>query len=151
MSTAFSHIVHASCVAIGGRALMIEGPPGSGKSSLALSLIDRGAGLISDDAVHLARCGAVLIASAAPNIAGLVELRGVGIITLPVAEPAPLALILQLGGPEGERLPDGLAMRAMGGLAIPVLPFAPGPLAPAVRAEYALRLHGLASPSPDPA
>lgn len=151
MNAGFSQVVHASCVAIGGRALMIEGPPGSGKSSLALALIDRGAALIGDDAVQLARRGPAIIAAPAPNIAGLIELRGIGIITLPVAPPAPLALILVLGGPEAERLPADLAMRDVGGLAVPVLPFAPGTLAPAVRAEYALQLHGLASPSPHPA
>ncbi len=144
-------VLQASCVVIGGRALMIEGPPGSGKSSLALALLDRGAGLIGDDAVILRREGDTIMASPPPNIAGLVEIRGVGIVNLPVAGAAPLALILSLGGPPGERLPEQAAKREILGLAIPALPFAPGALAPAQRAEWALQVHGLASPASDPA
>jgi hypothetical protein len=141
-------VMQASAVAIGGRALLIEGTPGSGKSSLALALIDRGAGLIGDDGVTLAATGAgCLIASPPPNIAGLIEVRGVGLVRLPVAQPAPVALILTLGGPAPApvRLPLApLPARAIAGVAIPVLAFDPGPLAPALRAEWALRLHGLA-------
>ncbi len=139
-------LVHqASAVAIAGRALLIEGPPGSGKSSLALALIDRGAGLIGDDAVTLTPQGAQLIASAPPNIAGLIELRGVGLAHLPVAPPAPVALVLVLGGPAPERLPETpLPRRCIAGVEVPVLAFDPGPLDPALRAEWALRLHGLA-------
>jgi serine kinase of HPr protein (carbohydrate metabolism regulator) len=138
-------LIQASCVAIGGRALMISGPPGSGKSSLALALIDRGAGLIGDDGVSLTREGDAIIAAPPPRIAGLAEVRGVGLVTLPLAAPAPLALILTLGEAEHERLPERLSQRIIAGLAIPVLPFAPGPLIPALRAEWALRLHGLVS------
>ncbi len=139
-------IVHqASAVVIAGRALLIEGPPGSGKSSLALALIERGAELVGDDAVTLTPAGDRLIAAPPPNIAGLVEVRGVGLAALPVASPAPVALILVLGGPPPERLPDTpLPVRLVGGIAVPVLAFDPGPLAPALRAEWALRLHGLA-------
>ena len=137
--------MQASAVAIAGRALLIEGPPGSGKSSLALALIDRGAGLIGDDAVTLTAQDGRLIASPPPNIAGLIEVRGVGLARLEVAAPAPVALILTLGGPPPERLPEmPLPMREIAGVAIPTLAFAPGPLAPAARAEWALRMHGLA-------
>jgi HPr kinase/phosphorylase len=137
-------VIQASAVEIGGRALLIEGSPGSGKSTLALALIDRGAGLIGDDAVTLASDGARLIASAPPNIAGLLELRGVGLVLLPVAAPAPVALILTLGGPQPERLPEAtLPRRVIAGVSVPVLAFEPGVIAPALRAEWALRLHGL--------
>lgn len=150
-------IVHqASAVVIGGRALLIEGPPGSGKSSLALALIDRGAGLIGDDAVTLLDGGGVLVAAPPPNIAGLLEVRGVGLVRLPVAAAAPVALVLELGGPPGERLPpDPLPQRTIAGFAVPYLSFAPGPIAPAQRAEQALALHGMVakatSLSPAPA
>ncbi len=145
MSTAAPFVHQASAVAIGGRALLIEGPPGAGKSSLALALIDRGAGLIGDDAVTLAREGARLMASAPPNIAGLIELRGIGLVRLPLAPPAPVALVLVLGGAPAERLPpERLPTRTIAGLAIPVLAFDPGAIAPASRAEWALRLYGLA-------
>ena len=144
-------VMQASGVVIGGRALLIEGPPGSGKSSLALALLDRGAGLIGDDAVRLLREGTGIIAAPPPNIAGLIELRGIGIADWPTAGPAPLALILTLGGEPGERLPESPAMRDVLGVAIPVLAFEPGLLAPAQRAEWALKLHGLASPPSHPA
>ncbi len=137
-------IVHqASAVVIEGRAVLIEGPPGSGKSSLALALIARGAGLIGDDAVTLSAKAGRLIASAPPNIAGLLEVRGVGLATLPLAPPAPVALILTLGGPPAERLPEmPLPRRMIAGLGVPVLAFDPGTIAPAERATWALRLHG---------
>lgn len=137
------HVISgASVVAIGGHALMIEGPPGSGKSSLALALIDRGAQLIGDDGVTLESIGEQVIASPPPNIAGLIELRGVGLVELPLADPAPLALILKLGS-QGERLPEAAARRDILGCAIPCLPFDPGHIAPAQRAEWALAVHGL--------
>jgi hypothetical protein len=138
-------VFQANAVVIDGRALLIEGPPGSGKSSLALALIDRGAGLLGDDAVTLTAEGGRLIASPPPNIAGLLEVRGVGLVSLPVAAPAPAALILALGGPAPQRLPaTPLPPRLIAGVAIPVLGFDPGHLAPAIRAEWALRLHGTA-------
>ena len=134
----------ASAVALEGRALLIEGPPGSGKSSLALALIERGAGLIGDDAVTLERAGDTLLASPPPNIAGLIELRGIGLVRLPPAAPAPVALILDLGAPAGERLPEApLPQRMITGVAVPVLAFDPGTIAPAERALWALRLHGI--------
>jgi len=149
MSAAGPIVHQASAVAIEGRALLIEGPPGSGKSSLALALVDRGAGLIGDDAVTLTRAGAVLVASPPPNIAGLLEVRGVGLVRLPVAAPAPVALVLELGGTGAERLPDmPLPRRNIAGVAVPVLRFDPGPIAPAQRAEVALKLHGLAAEAP---
>jgi len=142
-------VMQASAVAIAGRALLIEGPPGSGKSSLALALIARGAQLIGDDGVTLTLAGDHLIASPPPNIAGLLEVRGVGLVHLPTAAPAPVALILTLGGPLAERLPDTpLPRRTIAGAKVPVLAFVPGTIAPAARAEWALRVHGLGHHSP---
>ena len=144
MSEVANVVMQASAVAIDGRALLIEGPPGCGKSSLALALIDRGAGLIGDDAVTLRPAGNRLIASPPPNIAGLIEVRGVGLTSLPLAPPAPVALILILGGSVPERLPDPpLPVRVIAGVAVPMLAFEPGTIAPGPRAEWALRLHGL--------
>lgn len=135
-------VFSASAVAIGDVALAIEGPPGSGKSSLVLALIDRGAKLIGDDGVTLTRTGDRLIASPPANIEGLIELRGVGLFNFPLAEPCPLCLILSLGA-GGERLPDFVPHRDVLGINVPCLPFFPGTLAPAVRAEMALAKHGL--------
>lgn len=137
-------VMQASAVAIAGRALLIEGPPGSGKSALALALIDRDAELIGDDAVTLTPAAdGRLMASPPPNIAGLLELRGIGLARLPVAGPHPVALILALGGALAERLPDALPRRAIAGVAVPVLAFEPGTIAPAARAQWALAMHGL--------
>ncbi len=136
-------VIQASAVAIGGRAVLIEGAPGSGKSALALALIDRGAGLIGDDAVTLTCVDGCLIASPPPNIAGLLELRGVGLVRLPVTASAPVALCLTLGGAAAERLPATLPQREIGGVAVPVLAFDPGTTAPGPRAEWALAVHGL--------
>lgn len=144
MSEVTPAVLQASAIAIDGRALLIEGPPGSGKSSLALALIDRGAGLIGDDAVTLTAKDNRLIAAPPPNIAGLLEVRGVGLARLPLAPPAPVALLLVLGGPAPERLSETpLPTRTIAGVAVPVLAFDPGTVAPASRAAWALRLHGL--------
>lgn len=138
------YVMQASAVAINGRALLIEGPTGCGKSSLALALIDRGADLIGDDAVTLRPEGARLIASPPPNIAGLIEVRGVGLASLRPARPLPVALVLTLGGSVTDRLPDTpLPSRVIAGIAVPVLAFDPGTIAPGPRAEWALRLHGI--------
>ena len=140
----------ATAVAIGGRALLIEGPPGAGKSSLALALLDRGAVLIGDDAVTMSARGHArerhLLVAPPPNIAGLIEVRGVGLMRVPVAPPCPAALILMLGGSMAERLPERADQRLIGGVSLPSLAFHAGAIAPALRAEAALALHGLALP-----
>jgi hypothetical protein len=136
-------VLQASAVAIEGRALLLFGPPGAGKSSLALALIEQGAALIGDDAVTLTLEGAQLIASPPPNIAGLLEVRGVGLVRLAPSAPAPVALALELGAGRVERLPDALPQRLIAGVTVPVLAFDPGTIAPAARALWALRKHGL--------
>lgn len=142
MAESQSLLLQASCVAIGDLALAIEGKPGSGKSSLALALIDRGAVLIGDDGVALHKEGDQLIASPPPNITGMLEIRGIGLVEMPTSQPRPLALILDLDAPS-ERIPDGPSDRDILGIDIPTLPFEPGTVAPAVRAEWALSRFGL--------
>lgn len=131
---------NVTAVAIGGRGLLIEGAPGSGKSSLALMLIDRGAVLVGDDGVALERRGDALWAHPPPRIAGKMELRGVGIVELPAAA-APLALAVTLGG-DSARLPEP-GSRRLEGAALPWLALQGSGLGLALRAEWALRLHGL--------
>ncbi|QWC56397.1 serine kinase [Erythrobacter sp. 3-20A1M] len=132
----------ASCVAVGGRGLLIAGPPGSGKSTLALKLIDRGATLVGDDGVELAREGTRLIAHPVAATVGLIEVRNVGIHTLP-ASPATVALLLRLTG-EAPRYVEAADREELAGAAIPALAFDPGIPAAAIRAEIALRRYGLA-------
>ena len=137
-------LVNVTGVAIGGRVLLIEGPPGAGKSSLALALIDRGATLVGDDAVTLDRRGEAVHALPPPNTAGLVEIRNVGILEMPTTH-GPVALILTLD-PAAARFPLAIAERTLAGIAVPALPFVPGDAVQALRAEAALQRHGLPLP-----
>ena len=132
----------ATCVAIADRGLLIEGPPGSGKSSLALALIDRGALLVGDDGVVLESRRGALWALPPPNIRGLLEIRNVGLLRLPVSE-ARIALVVTLD-PQAARLPDGPAMARRAGHQIPALALYPNSPALPLRAERALEMHGLA-------
>lgn len=77
-------------------AVLIMGPPGSGKSDLALRLIERGARLISDDQTALFVEAGRLFAEAPPPIKGLLEMRGLGVITLEAAGPSPLGLAVEI-------------------------------------------------------
>lgn len=133
-------LANVTCVAVEGRGLLLEGTPGSGKSTLALALIDRGAVLVGDDGIAVEHRGGQLWALPPPNIAGRLEIRGVGIVTLPLA-PAPLALMLSLGA-AAERLPTPIARGVMG-IALPCLTFDPAAPSAPLRAEWAIRLHGL--------
>ncbi len=99
-----SILVHGSCVALAGRGVLLLGASGAGKSDLALRLIHDGARLVADDRVVLTMKGGRVTASAPTTIAGLIEVRALGIVKLP-ARTAPLALAVQLGR-EGARLPD---------------------------------------------
>ena len=139
-------LANVTGVSVGGQVLLIEGPPGSGKSSLALSLIDRGAVLIGDDAVRVTNEGAALIASPPPNTSGMMEIRNVGIVEMPVSR-GPVSLVLTLDT-EAPRFPLEVSMHEIEGLEIPVLAFAPGDAIQALRAEHALTLHGLPLPKP---
>ncbi|WP_284124719.1 HPr kinase/phosphorylase [Parerythrobacter aestuarii] len=135
-------LYQASCVAIHGNAVMIEGPPGSGKTSLALALIDRGAMLVGDDGVSLElRSDGKLWASPPPRIAGKIEIRNVGIAELEPVE-APVALILSLDT-SAPRFVEHALQCEIQGAAIPWLKFAPHGSVAALRAEYALQMHGL--------
>ena len=138
-------LANVTGVAINGRALLIEGVPGLGKSSLALALIDRGAVLIGDDAIELVQKDGTLIAAPPPNTAGLIEVRNIGLVELPTTR-GPVAIILQLES-DAPRFPMDVRTREMAGMSVPVLPFAPGDATQAMRAEYALAKHGLPFPS----
>ncbi|MCA0909444.1 HPr kinase/phosphorylase [Qipengyuania gaetbuli] len=137
-------IANVTCVAVRGRGIVIEGVPGSGKSELALALIDRGAILVGDDGMTVEVSGGQAIASPPPNIGGKLEVRGVGIIDLP-ATSAPIGLVLRLVE-DAPRYPLEMDTSEIAGVAIPCLPFAAGDALQALRAEYALEKHGLPLP-----
>lgn len=115
--------LHASCVAIKGRAVLIEGRSGEGKSDLALRLIDRGAVLIADDQTICRRLDGMLQASAPATIAGKIEVRGIGVIEMPHLDHAPVdLLIVILDSPP--RFPDEVRKRRIAGVDVPVLALA---------------------------
>jgi serine kinase of HPr protein (carbohydrate metabolism regulator) len=137
-----SETVHATSVAIGGRAVLLGGRPGMGKSDLALRLIDRGATLISDDYTHVRRIEGKAIAAAAPNILGKIEVRGVGIVELPTVQDVPVALFVDLDS-EPARLPEPGETLSVAGIAIPVAHLSGlEPSAP-LKVEAALKAFGL--------
>jgi hypothetical protein len=96
--------IHASCVAIGGRGVLLIGASGAGKSDLALRLIHAGARLVADDRTILFLAKGALHARAPDSIKGLLEIRGLGIVTFPVRPRVEIALVVKLGR-EGARLP----------------------------------------------
>lgn len=105
--TGGTHTIHATAVALGGQAVLLRGAPGSGKSDLALRLIEEGAELVADDRTCLARRGARLWASAPEGLENLIEVRGIGIVRVGALTEAPVALLVDLvAAPEVERLPE---------------------------------------------
>ncbi len=129
-------------VAIAGRAVLIAGAPCVGKSSLALALIDRGAMLVGDDGVALRVEDGRLLASPAPVTQGLIEVRGVGLVPMPVARDVPVSLLIRLTV-EAPRYVEEAQREAVMGVCLPVVALWPEASALALRAEMALRLHGL--------
>lgn len=142
MTVLSSETLHASCVSIGGRAILIEGLSGSGKSDLALRLIDRGAALVSDDYTIVRRIDGKLIASAPPNIGGLIEVRGVGLVPMTFESDVPIALIASIATTI-ERLPDLNSTRIVAGVAIPTCLIAPLEASAPIKIEMLLKLRGL--------
>jgi serine kinase of HPr protein (carbohydrate metabolism regulator) len=112
--------VHASTVALDGRAVLISGPSGSGKSDLALRLLDRGFALVSDDQTVVKKQGDALLASAPPSIAGKMEVRGIGILDMDHVDDVPVALVVELTG-DIERLPYDSRERLFLGVPIPMV------------------------------
>jgi serine kinase of HPr protein (carbohydrate metabolism regulator) len=139
MATALSfETLHVSSVAVDGRAVLIEGASGAGKSDLALRLIDRGATLISDDYTLLQRAGPELIASPPDTIAGQIEVRGLGVLPMPHVEKVPVALLVRLTDAP-ERLPLVDEVRRIAGRDIREVAIDPRPASAAIKVELALR------------
>ena len=106
-------LVHASCVAVGGRGVLLRGPPGAGKSDLALRLIEAGAILVADDQVALTSSGGTLFAEPPARIAGLLEVRGIGIVSMDYVPQCPVDLVIDLAEPQAiERMPEAATRRA---------------------------------------
>ena len=113
--------IHASCVALGGSGILLLGKPGAGKSDLALRLIDQGATLVADDRTILFTRRGHLYGKSPDSIRGLLEIRGLGIVTFPSRADAKIALVVKLGR-EDARLPVHHRFQAPRGLSAPKLP-----------------------------
>ncbi len=114
-------LMYGTVVALDGWGVVLRGKSGSGKSDLALRLIDGGAVLVADDQIQLVLSGGLVHASAPAAIAGLLEVRGVGVVPMPARARVPLALIVNLVPLEDvPRLPDA-KMENILGLDLPVL------------------------------
>jgi HPr kinase/phosphorylase len=113
--TPASETLHATCVAIDGRGLLILGPSGAGKSSLALRLTSIGAALVSDDQTRVTVVGDELLASCPnPDLHGLIEVRGVGVLRARACPDAVVKLVVDLGQPEPDRLPPRRMVTILG-------------------------------------
>ena len=137
--------IHASCAAIGRQGVLILGESGQGKSDLLLRLMDEGAKLVADDRTELYALQGRLCARAPKSIAGLIEVRGLGILTRPFAKSAGLALAVRLSTPEctPERLPEPAFFEPPAGLgrtkAIPLIVLDGGAASAPARLRLALK------------
>ena len=137
-----SETVHAGAVAIGGRAVLIGGRSGQGKSDLALRLIDRGAALVSDDYTFIRRVEGRLLASAPATIEGKIEVRGIGILEFPAERDVPVSLFVDLDQLP-ERLPVERESRIFAGVSVPAIGLSGLEASAPIKVEAALKLIGL--------
>ncbi|MEH2510994.1 HPr kinase/phosphorylase [Nitrobacteraceae bacterium AZCC 1564] len=134
MTSQTSTSIHASAVLVGDRAVLIRGPSGSGKSSLAFDLILAGragqsakATLIGDDRVRLAPRDGRLIVQNVPELAGLIEIRGLGIRKIDATSEAVIGVVVDLSASDAERLPPPEALKTViSGVELPRIPVAAG-------------------------
>lgn len=134
-------LIHATCVAIGGRGVLIAGPSGAGKSDLALRLIDRGAMLVADDQTELTAVDSRLLAAVPDSIAGKIEVRGVGIVGMVHRSPMPVSLLVDLVSAV-ERMPEPVA-RELCGVRIPAVSLNPFEASAPFKVALALEAFGL--------
>jgi HPr kinase/phosphorylase len=113
-------ILHAGCVALAGRGVLILGPSGSGKSGLALQLMAYGCDLVSDDRTEVRPRDGGVWARAPKALRNKIEARGIGLLAADAISGAPLCLAVDLGKPESERLPP-LRTLSLLGHELPVL------------------------------
>ena len=108
-------MVHGTCIEFGGVGVLLLGPSGSGKSDLALRLIDQGAVLVADDQVSIECASDRLIAHAPSKLVGILEVRGIGLVNFPVAPPTPVSTAIELVRDSNmERLPDAQFWECLG-------------------------------------
>jgi HPr kinase/phosphorylase len=131
-------MVHATCIAFDGHGILLRGASGSGKSDLALRAIDRGAQLVADDQVVLARHGEDVVASAPASLHGLIEIRVLGIMRMDAAAQARIALVADMAEPHAiERLPNRRRCD-IDGVSLPWLALAPFESSAPAKLRFAL-------------
>jgi serine kinase of HPr protein (carbohydrate metabolism regulator) len=122
--------IHASAVLIGPKAALIRGPAGSGKSRLLWDLLQSAmpfTRLVADDRAHVEACAGRLLVRPAPALAGMLEIRGLGIRRLPYEPVAAVGLVLDLAAEDAARQPGQEAGKAViSGVSLPRLAIAPG-------------------------
>jgi serine kinase of HPr protein (carbohydrate metabolism regulator) len=119
MATGGEFLVHATCVWAAGRGLLLRGGPGAGKSDLALRLIEAGAMLVADDQVALRPASGRLLARPPASLAGLIEVRGIGLLRLPYRRGTTVDLLIDLvPADEVVRLPEP-AHEVVAGVRVP--------------------------------
>lgn len=139
--------LHATCVALGDRGVLITGPSGSGKSDLALRLIDDGAKLVADDLTTLRAEDGGLLALAQPRLAGKIEVRGIGIMPVPSTPKVRLVMEVALApSAEIERLPEPETAQYLG-VALPRVTLDPFTASAAAKLRLALAATELGSAS----
>jgi len=128
-----SPTIHASAVLVGPRAVLIRGPSGSGKSRLVFALIQAGTNgvlpfvrLVGDDRVHIEATHGRLLVRPAATLAGLIEIRGLGLRRLAYEPVAVVGLVVDLEVPEAERVPEPATATSLAGVTVPRLCAAPG-------------------------
>ena len=138
-----SENIHGTTVARDGRAVMLLGPSGSGKSDLALRLLEHGFALVSDDRTLIRRDGERLIVSAPSTIRGKMEVRGLGIVEMPCVDDVPLALAVELTS-DMARMPDESRERTFLSISIPLVSI--DAMTPSATAKVALALQHFGVP-----
>lgn len=131
--------LHATCVALGDSGVLLRGEPGSGKSDLALRLLDAGGYLVADDQVLVRRSANAVIAQAPASLRGLLEVRGLGIVRAPARSEVQVSLVVDLT-PTGQsdRLPAP-GRCSIEGIALPQLQIAPHHASAAAVVRVAVR------------
>ena len=133
-----------------GRGVLLRGSPGAGKSDLALRLIEGGARLVADDQVVLTSGGETLLAAPPPRIAGLLEVRGIGIVSMDFVAHSPVCLVVDLAPPESiERMPEPATVDVSGHRVrrVALAPFEASAPAKIRLALDSIARHALATPS----
>ena len=131
-------LIHGTCVALDEAAVLLRGPSGSGKSDLALRLLDNGARLVADDQTFVKMQNGRLVATAPETIAGKMEVRGVGILSVESENSGILELVVNLEADPPERLPDPETTEILG-IALPLLRLNPFEASATAKLRLALR------------